>query len=229
LRGVEIWRSGGVTLGEEVVASPVNCLVYQAFSEWHLGEGASCQANMAEAISLAKALNDMSSLAFALYFRAILARFERSSADVERLASELIELSTHYNFSFWLPGAYVLRGWAPSVSGDKAEGISWIEQGTEDYRATGSIIAMPMWLAVKAEALYLADRTSEALRAIKDAEAMAERIELGFSYAEGPHSSKAKRLPNQGFGFPVLLASLVTYLRTNPLRICTSVTISSNF
>jgi hypothetical protein len=51
----------------------------------------------------------MSSLAFALYFGGILARFERNPVEVERLASNLIELSTRYNFAFWLPGANVLR------------------------------------------------------------------------------------------------------------------------
>jgi hypothetical protein len=44
-----------------------------------------------------------------------------------------------------------------------AEGISLIALGAEDYRATGSIAAMPMWPAVEGEALYLADRTSDAL------------------------------------------------------------------
>jgi hypothetical protein len=88
----------------------------------------------------------------------------------------LIELSTRYNFAFWLPGANVLRGWARSASGDTAEGISSIEHGIEDYRATGSIAGMPMWLALKAEALYLAGRTSEALEAIKEAEAFGREI-----------------------------------------------------
>jgi hypothetical protein len=101
---------------------------------------------------LAKELNDMSSLATALYFGGIYARFERNPAEVERLASELIELSTRYNFAFWLPGTNVLQGWARSVCGDKAEGISRIEQGIEDYRATGSLVALPMWLALKGEA-----------------------------------------------------------------------------
>jgi hypothetical protein len=36
---------------------------------------------------------------------------------------------------------------------------------------------MPSNLARKAEALYLADRTSEALEAINEAEALAERFE----------------------------------------------------
>ena len=44
---------------------------------------------------------------------------------------------------------------------------------------------MPHWLELKAEALHLADRTSEALEALNEAEAMAKRIELGFWYAEG--------------------------------------------
>ena len=93
-------------------------------------------------------------------------------------------MSTRYNFAFWLPGANVLRGWARSVSGETAEGISWIEQGVEDYRATGSIAGLPMWLALKAEALYLADRTPEALEAIREAAALAERFEVGWWYAE---------------------------------------------
>ncbi len=41
-----------------------------------------------------------------------------------------------------------------------------------------------MWLALKAESLYVADRTSEALEAIKEAEALAERYEIGWWYAE---------------------------------------------
>src|SRR5271166_3529921 len=185
IRGVKIWRAGGVNpQAEEIVSPVVNCLVYEALSEWYLGEIASSQASMAEAISLAKELNDMSSLAVALYFGGILARFERNSAEVERLASELIELSTRYNFAFWLPGANVLRGWVRSVCGDTAEGIAWIEQGIKDYRATGSTLAIPMWLALKAEALHLADRTSEALETLREAQTLAERFEVRSWYAE---------------------------------------------
>ena len=77
---------------------------------------------MAEAISLAKELNDMHALAMALWNAAILAHFERNPAKVERLASDLIELSTRQNFAYWLAGGEVLRGWARSVSGDTGEG-----------------------------------------------------------------------------------------------------------
>ena len=43
--------------------------------------------------------------------------------------------------------------------------------------ATSAILWVSYFLALKAEALYLADRTSEALEAINEAEAVAERLE----------------------------------------------------
>ena len=71
--GVQIWRSGGVQSPVEEIASPaVLLLCYGALSEWHLGEIASCRATIAEAISLAKELNDMAALAIALAFGAVL-------------------------------------------------------------------------------------------------------------------------------------------------------------
>ena len=59
-----------------------------------------------------------------------------------------------------------------------------IEDGIRDYRATGAIISLPLALGMKAEALHLADRTSEALEAIKEAQAIAERSGEGYSCAE---------------------------------------------
>jgi hypothetical protein len=42
MRGVQIWRSGGVrSLVEEVTAPAVTCLILEALSEWHFGEIAS--------------------------------------------------------------------------------------------------------------------------------------------------------------------------------------------
>jgi hypothetical protein len=65
LRGLEIWRSGVQRQVEEVSAPAVNCLCFKALTEWHIGETESCKATMAEAIPLAKELNDMPALAVA--------------------------------------------------------------------------------------------------------------------------------------------------------------------
>ena len=53
---------------------------------------------MAEGISLAKELNDMHALAVALWLAGFLGHFERDPAKVERLASDVIELSTRHQF-----------------------------------------------------------------------------------------------------------------------------------
>jgi predicted ATPase len=130
---------------------------------------------MTEAISLAKELNDTHALAEALFCAAVLSQSDPAQA--ERFASDLIEVSTRHSFGFWLACGAVLRGWARSASGNTAEGLSWIEDGIRDYRATGSMLMLPYFLGLKARALHLADRTPEALEAINEAEALVERLE----------------------------------------------------
>jgi hypothetical protein len=79
----------------------------------------------------------------------------------------------------------IWRGWARSACGNIAEGIPWIERGIKDYHQVIRVtLDVPGLLALKAEALYLADRTSEALEAINEAKAMAERFEQRVSFAE---------------------------------------------
>ena len=119
----------------------------------------------------------MNALALALNWAATRAANERNPAEVDRLASDLIELSTRHNFVYWLAVGAINRGWARSASGDPAEGIPWIEHGIRDIRAAGAMLALPSALARNAEALHLADRTSEALETINEAEALAERFE----------------------------------------------------
>jgi hypothetical protein len=71
---VQLWRSRGAKSPvEEVDVPAVSILCYQALFDSHFGEFALVQATMAEAISLAKSLNDMHGLAVTLSFAASLA------------------------------------------------------------------------------------------------------------------------------------------------------------
>ncbi len=200
MRGVQIWRSGSVQYNPEDLDAPaVVCLCYEALCRWHLGEVAFCHQTMEEAISLAKELNQANSLAVALHLAAFLARYERNPAEVERLSSDLIELSTVQNFAFWLACGEVSRGWARSALGDTDQGIASIDDGIRHHRATGSILITPRWLVLKAEALHLADRTAEALQAIAEAEAVAQRTEERECFAD-LHRLRGVFLANIGAG-----------------------------
>jgi tetratricopeptide (TPR) repeat protein len=212
--GVQIWRSGNVQspVTEEIQAPIVNCLCYEAMSDWHFGEIASCHALMDEAISTAKELKDRYALAQALYRAAGLAHRERDPAEVDRLASELIELSTRHHFAHYLAHGSILRGWARSVSGNTAEGIRWIEQGIKDLRATGSVLPLSGHLARKAEALHLADRTSEALETVNEAIAIAERFEHGY-WSAGLHRLRGVFLATLGADQTQIEASFCDSIR----------------
>ena len=71
MSGVRIWRSVGVkSQVEEVDAPIIGCLCHKALCEWHFGQIASCRSAMAEAILLAKQLNDIHGLAVALHHAA---------------------------------------------------------------------------------------------------------------------------------------------------------------
>jgi adenylate cyclase len=139
---------------------------------------------MAEAISLAQELKGKNSLAMALAWAATLGQCERNPVEVERLASDLIELSTCQTFATFRPMGAILRGWARSAFGDITEGISWIENGMVDYRATGSILTMPYLLVLKAGALHLSNRSAETLEAMQEAEQLVERSEERWWCAE---------------------------------------------
>jgi adenylate cyclase len=185
MRAVQIWRAGsGEPYPQNVDTPVVGCLNYLAMSEWHLGEIATCKAKMDKAISLARELKDTHALANALGWAAGLAILERNPAEVDRLASELIEISGRHNFEHWVAIGAIRRGWARSASGYTAEGITWIEQGIRDIRATGTVLGLPQYLALKAEALHLADRTAEAFEAINEAEVLVERFENRYWCAE---------------------------------------------
>jgi serine/threonine protein kinase/tetratricopeptide (TPR) repeat protein len=184
--GVQIWRSGSVQspVAEEIQSPVVNCLMYEAMSDWHFGRIASCHALMDEGISIAKELKDTNALVLALTFAARLAYLERDPIEVERCASEVIGLSTRQNLVPFLAFSAIHRGWARSASGNTVEGIPQIEQGIRDLRATGMVLDLTFYHAGEAEALHLADRTSEALKIINEAVAIAERFEHGYCSAE---------------------------------------------
>jgi serine/threonine protein kinase/tetratricopeptide (TPR) repeat protein len=183
MQAVQIWRSGAAKAYPEDVDTPVvGCLCYKAASEWHRGETASCKAKLAEAISVAKELKDMLALAGAVGWAAFLAAIESNPAEVDLLASELIELSVRHGFLRWQAIGTLHRGWALCASGSAAEGIPYVEQGIRDLRATG--VVHSSHLRLKAEALYLARHVSEALEAINEAEKVAERSEEHQWWAE---------------------------------------------
>jgi predicted ATPase len=185
VQSIQIWRSGGgYDFIQEVDAPPVTCLTTRALCEWHSGDVDSCNASIAEAIALAKELHNMQALAQAIYYAGIVAHFDGHIAEVDRSASELIDLSAQHNFVTWLPLGFIHKGWARAASGDAFKGFAWIDEGIEDYRKRGSSLGLPYFFSLKAETLHSMGRISEAHETIKDAQEMAEKFGIRWWYPE---------------------------------------------
>jgi predicted ATPase len=88
-----------------------------------------------------------------------------------------------------------------------------IEEGIEDYQATGEMLDMPLLLGLKAESLHLADRNVEALKAIAEAEALVERFENRYWSAE-LHRLRAVFLAAVGADETQIEASFCEAIRT---------------
>src|SRR5260221_12786912 len=103
------------------MAPAIACLCIQAETKWHFGEIASCRGTLSEAKSLAKKLNDVHGLVQALSVGGFIAYCEREASEVQRLASEMLNLSSRHNFACFRSVAAIHRGWEQIVSGDTTQ------------------------------------------------------------------------------------------------------------
>jgi predicted ATPase len=169
---------------EELMAPAIACLCTVAETEWHFGEIASSRGSLSKAKSLAKKLNDVHGLVQALSVGAFIEYCERKASEVQKIASEMLELSTRHNFAFFRSGAAILRGWAQSALGATTRGVLSVELGIGAWRANGAIIDLSFWLALKAESLHLVGLTLKALETLKEAEQLIKRSEERYWCAE---------------------------------------------
>jgi tetratricopeptide (TPR) repeat protein len=183
--GVRLWHSAVEKFQLEELDEPIiGCLCHKAFCAWHSGQIASARSTMGEAILVAKRLKNTHGIAVALHYSAMLCYMEQHPTEAERVSSELLELSTRQHFPHFRAWATALLGWTRSVAGLFTQGISWMHDGIEELRTSGTLLPMPSLLAPKAEALYLANRTAEALDTIKQAERLVEKTEARWWSAE---------------------------------------------
>ena len=91
----------------------------------------------------------MHGLAAALWHAMLLGHYEGNPAEVERLASELIELCTRQHFAQWLTGRQTCRGWAHSAAGDSAGGFLVDQDAVPGIRGHGLDDVPAVWAGAK--------------------------------------------------------------------------------
>ncbi len=151
---------------------------------WSLGYPDQALRRSHEALTLAQELSHPFSLAIALCFAAELHQYRREGRATQERAEAAITLCTEQGFALWLATGTILRGWALAEQRQGEEGIAQIRQGLVAYRAMGSELARPQFLALLAEAYGKASQPEEGLSVLAEALAVVNKTGERFCEAE---------------------------------------------
>ena len=131
------------------------------------------------------------SLAFALNVAALVQQLRRERHGVHERAEAAITLSREQGFTFYEALGTIQRGWALVAQGQHVAGLEQIRQGLAAYRATGSAVALPYYLALLVEAYATGGQVAEGLRVL------AEAVALVHTHGERDYQAELYRLKGE--------------------------------
>jgi predicted ATPase len=145
------------------------CRATAAPSLWLLGYPDQAMASMQAALTLAQQLTHPFSLAFALYWAAVIHHLRREASLSQARAEAAMAVATDQKFPQYLARAMPLRGWARAACGHGEEGITQIQQGLANFQVTGVARDRPYHLALLAEVCAQGGQTTAGLEALAEA------------------------------------------------------------
>ena len=155
-----------------------------ALALWLQGYPAQALQSSHKALALAHELTHPFSLAFALYFAAVLHQLRQEGQAAQERLEAAITLSAEQGFSFWLASGTMVRGWALAEQGQGEERIAQMRQGLAAYRATGAETLRPYYLALLAEAYGKVVQVEEGLNTLAEALSLVDKNGERFYEAE---------------------------------------------
>jgi len=125
---------------------------FAAWTLWQLGYPDQALKRGNEALTLAQALSDSYTLAFAKGFVGFLHQLRRERRAAQEHIEGAIALCAEYGFPNISAWVSTLRGWATVEQGRDEEGIAQMQESLAAYRATGTSLNRPYLLILVAEA-----------------------------------------------------------------------------
>jgi predicted ATPase len=146
-----------------------------ALTLWHLGFPDRALQVSREACELSRQIRRPFSLCLALDCGNGLLQGCRLAAEALAAAEEEMRLATEQGFSWFLTTGTIFRGAALLLLGRVQEALPAVLKGVDAYRATGSEIRLPSYYSMLGDAYTQAGRFGEALRAMDEGLALAEK------------------------------------------------------
>jgi class 3 adenylate cyclase/tetratricopeptide (TPR) repeat protein len=161
-------------------------LTYLGYACLFLGLLDSARASIESAVTEAKDLNQPYSLAHALVGRTVFEYGTGSAEGVLQRANELAKLCEEQGIAFYGATAMIFRGWALAATGSTREGLELLGKAIAGYRATGSVLYLPMYFGICADAHLRAGDLAPAAELLEEVERVAEATR-GLSSAVEMH------------------------------------------
>ena len=172
-------------------------LSYLGMTLWRLGYPDQALKRANEAVEFSQALSHPLSLAGAEFFLGVVRQYRHEARAAQKAAECAIALSAEQGFTFWLPIATILRGWAMAQQGLNEEGIAQMKEGLAASRATGAGTGRSHWLSLLAQACIESGRLNDGQSVLAEAQAFANGTE-GHGYDAEIHRLKGELLLRQG-------------------------------
>lgn len=156
----------------------------RALARWMLGHPREALALVQSALDWSRELSHVGSRVHALDYALVLQKFRRDMNAVNLLAGELTAFASEQRLRVFSAKGVFFRGWAHALTQDVGAGLSEMLDGIASERAADTPHDFTLYLEMLAEVYGLAGRLEEALRAVGDAFAVAERRGIVYWNAE---------------------------------------------
>jgi predicted ATPase len=141
---------------------------------WILGQPDQALRRMQEALTLARELSEPHGLAHSFYFASILHLLRGEERIAQEHAEAAIAVSSEHGLPLYQAMSMIILGSTLFDLGSQEEGIAEMRLGLAAYKATGTQIARPQFLALLAEALGRMAQFEEGLCLIEEAIQLAQ-------------------------------------------------------
>jgi predicted ATPase len=123
-------------------------------------------------------------MTFALEHRAWLHNQCRLAVEARAAAEEEIALATEQGFAYWLASATLFKADSLVLQGHWREALPQLQKGLHDLRATGAGLDLTLHLGFLGDAYTQAGRFEDAVKALDEGLAVAEKSDERFYEAE---------------------------------------------
>jgi class 3 adenylate cyclase/predicted ATPase len=159
-------------------------LTYQSWLLMSLGDLDHARRCGDMAIEEARRVAQPYSLAHALNGAIFVELFAYSPQLALNRLEELLALTHEHGISYYWAVATIFRGWCLAAVGQEREGIAALTQGLSAYRATGSVLYLPTFIAMLAEAYGKAHEPEQGLKHLAEATLVADTTGERWNEAE---------------------------------------------